>query len=183
MSPLIDRRQSQLMIIDVQVKLLPAIANADDVRSGCAFLLRAAQHLGIPTTVSEQYPKGLGGTVAELPIAHATVLEKIEFSCLANPPLRDHLWQHRAAGKQHVVVAGIEAHVCVLQTVLDLVGEGADVFVVADAVGSRSAQSRDLALTRMARAGAQIVDREMVLFEWLERAGTPEFKALQALVK
>ncbi len=183
MNSLIDRRQSQLLLIDMQERLLPAIDGAPAVQEGCRRLAEAARLLGIPITQSEQYPKGLGSTVAALTGNGAAVLDKVEFSCLGNPALRDHLWQHRAAGRQHVVIGGVEAHVCVLQTALDLVGEGADVFVVADAVGSRNPVSRDRALSRLMQAGATIVDVEMVIFEWLERAGTPEFKALQALVK
>jgi isochorismate hydrolase len=181
-----NRAHSQLLLIDMQVKLLPAIHASDSVLAGCTKLAHYAQRLDVPVTISEQYPRGLGGTVTSLrePAgAEATVLEKVEFSCQSNPTLNSHIWQHRAAGRHHIIVGGIEAHVCVLQTVLELVAEGADVFVVADAVGSRAPSSRDLALARMAQAGAKIVDTEMVMFEWLERAGTPEFKELQATLK
>jgi nicotinamidase-related amidase len=182
MKTLIDRRQSQMLIVDMQERLLPAIADAELVLKGCQRLTEAARRLGVPITVSEQYPQGLGTTVPGLNL-DATVLEKIEFSCTGNPALRDHLWRHRAEGRHHVVIAGIEAHVCVLQTAIDLSAEGADVFVVADAVGSRSVASAQLALERMRQAGVVVVNTEMVLFEWLQRADTPEFKDLLSLIK
>jgi isochorismate hydrolase len=97
--------------------------------------------------------------------------------------LRDRLHELRRQGRSQVVIGGIEAHVCVLQTAIDLEAQGFEAFVVADAIGSRSKTSRKLAIERLERAGADVVDSEMVLFEWLERAGTPEFKELQALIK
>jgi nicotinamidase-related amidase len=183
---LLARDKSQLLIIDVQEKLLPAIAGKDRVVERCVRLVRAARRLGIPITLSEQYPQGLGPTVDTIREAFANdgfVGDKVEFSCLRSEALRERLHELRRQGRPQVVIGGTEAHVCVAQTAIDLEAQGFEAFVVADAVGSRSKVSRKLALGRLLNSGVDIVDSEMVTFEWLERAGTPEFKELQALVK
>ena len=183
---LLSRDKSQLLIVDVQDRLLAAIAGKDRVVERCARLVRAARTLDVPITVSEQYPQGLGHTAG--PIREAlgnagSVVEKIEFSCLRSEPLRERLHELRRQGRPQVVIGGIEAHVCVTQTAIDLEEQGFEAFVVADATGSRTKTSRRLALMRLLKAGADVVDSEMVLFEWLGKAGTPEFKELQALLK
>jgi nicotinamidase-related amidase len=183
---LLARDKSQLLIIDVQDKLLAAMSGQDRLLERCVRLVRAANVLGVPVTVSEQYPAGLG-SVAE-PIREALgnagpILDKIEFSCLRNEALRDRLHDIRRRGRPQVVIGGIEAHVCVTQTAIDLEEQGFEAYVVADAVASRSKTSRRLALARLTKAGVDVVDSEMVVFEWLERAGTPAFKELQALLK
>ena len=183
---LIARDKSQLLIVDVQDKLLDAISRKDRVVERCVRLVRAARMLGVPITLSEQYPQGLGPTVDPIREAFANVgfvVDKVEFSCLRSEPLRERLHELRRQGRPQVVIGGIEAHVCVLQTAIDLEAQGFEAFVVADAIGSRSKTSRKLALTRLGKDGVGVVDSEMVLFEWLERAGTPEFKELQALIK
>jgi len=183
---LLARDKSQLLIVDVQEKLLPAIAGKDRVVERCVRLVRAARLLGLPITLSEQYPQGLGPTVDPIREAYANsgfVVDKVEFSCLKNQPLRDRLHELRRQGRPQVVIGGIEAHVCVLQTAIDLEAQGFEAFVVADAVGSRAKASRKLAVDRLSKSGVDVVDSEMVLFEWLERAGTPAFKDLQALIK
>jgi nicotinamidase-related amidase len=183
---LLAREKSQLLIVDVQDKLLDAISGKDRVVDRCIRLVRAARALDVPITVSEQYPQGLGPTVDPIRDALANaafVADKVEFSCLRSDVLRERLDGLRREGRAQVVLAGIETHVCVLQTAIDLEAQGFEAFVVADAVGSRSKDSRKLALARLAKAGVDVVDSEMVLFEWLERAGTPAFKDLQALIK
>ena len=183
---LLARDKSQLLIIDVQDKLLDAISGKDRVVERCVRLVRAARALDVPITLSEQYPQGLGPTVDPIREAIANagfVADKVEFSCMRSAPLRERLHELRRGGRPQVVVAGIEAHVCVLQTAIDLEGQGFEAFVVADAVSSRSKANYKRALTRLAKEGADIVDSEMVLFEWLERAGTPAFKELHALIK
>jgi isochorismate hydrolase len=183
---LISRDKSQLLIVDVQEKLLPAMADPERVVASCVRLVKGAHTLGIPITYSEQYPRGLGPTVEPLRAAleyAGAVIEKVEFSCLKSDALRERLHELRRQGRPQVVIGGIEAHVCVAQTAIDLEEQGFEAFVVADAVSSRAKTSRRLALARLAKSGADIVDSEMVLFEWLGKAGTPEFKALQALVK
>ena len=183
---LLARDRSQLLLIDVQDKLLAAIKGKDRVVERCVRLVRAAKALAVPITLSEQYPEGLGPTAEPIREAAANsgfVIDKVEFSCVRSIPLRDRLHELRRQGRPQVVIAGIEAHVCVLQTAIDLESQGFEAFVVADAIGSRSRTSRERAIARLLKEGADIVDSEMVLFEWLERAGTPEFKELQPLIK
>ena len=172
---------SQVLLVDVQERLLPAMANPEEVAANAALVLHAAQALGVPVTVSEQYPKGLGPTVPALrQAAGGEAMEKIEFSCLKNAAIAERL---RGLGRRQLVVAGVEAHVCVLQSVIDAAREGFEVFVVADATGSRRPESRERALARMAAAGAEVVTAEMAVFEWLGRADSPRFRELSKLVR
>jgi nicotinamidase-related amidase len=183
---LLSRDKSQLLIVDVQEKLLGAISGKDRVVEHCVRLVRAARTLGIPITISEQYPQGLGPTVDPIRAAFANdgmVIDKVEFSCLKSEPLRDRLHELRRQGRPQVVIGGIEAHVCVLQTAIDLETQGFEAFVVADAIGSRSKVSRKLAIARLTNSRVDVVTTEMALFEWLEKAATPQFKELQALIK
>lgn len=179
---LIERLRSCLLVIDVQERLLPAMAEGGNVVANAAVLIKAANRLGVPVLLSEQYPKGLGPTVAALSalVPEGPAVAKTEFSCAAAPGYLDRL---RATGRDQLVLAGIEAHVCVLQTALQFRSLGYAVFVVADAVSSRKPESVGLALARMREAGAVPVTTEMVLFEWLGRAGTAEFKELSALIR
>ncbi len=180
------RKFSQLLIVDIQDKVLAPIVEGPELVENSNRLIRAARALGVPITVSEQYPQGLGATVERLRSqlgADAAILPKVHFSCLQDEALRFHLEETRDTGRGQMVIAGIEAHVCVAQTALDMIADGYEVFIVADAVGSRSPASRDLALTRLRQSGAQIVNTEMVIFEWLAKAGTPEFKELRFLIK
>jgi nicotinamidase-related amidase len=173
---LLDAERSCLLIVDVQDRLLPAIHDGEQLLSNCVWLIRLAQRLHVAVVASEQYPKGLGPSVpairALLP-AQAFV-EKEHFSCIAQGCLQP----LPAYAREQWIVAGTEAHVCVLQTALDLQAAGKQVFVVADAVGSRNPDNRDLALARMRQHGVQIVSREMVAFEWLKRAGTDLFREI-----
>jgi nicotinamidase-related amidase len=180
---LLEVGKSSLVIVDIQSKLLPAMIDPLRVLRRTQILLKAAEILQIPVTVSEQYPKGLGNTVPELAIAKATVFEKLSFSCWRDAEMKAHFIKLHDGGRPLVIVAGIEAHVCVLQTCIDLYNAGFGVFVVADAVSSRQSSSADLALQRLRDAGIQIVNTEMVVFELLEKAGTAGFKSLSALIK
>jgi nicotinamidase-related amidase len=182
---LVDAAKSTLLLVDMQERLLPAMAGGAEAEARCAILLKAATALGVPVTVSEQYPKGLGHTVAGLKgeIGTAPVFEKLAFSCWKHRPLKDHLIAQFEAGRPLVILAGIEAHVCVMQTAADLAAAGFGVFAVADAMASRAAASHSLALERMRQHGVQVVNTEMVVFELLGQAGTAEFKALSALVR
>jgi nicotinamidase-related amidase len=168
-------------MVDVQERLLPAVQEPQEVLRNGALLLRAAGEMAIPVVVSEQYPKGLGPTVPELAALAGSnrAYDKVEFSCFANLALREALG---APGRQ-TVIFGIEAHVCVLQTALEMTAAGADVAVVADAVSSRGQQNRDLALRRMERQGVRILSTEMVLFEWLRAAGSEAFRKISKLIR
>jgi nicotinamidase-related amidase len=182
---LIDAAKSSLLIIDVQERLLPVMAPGNGVLKQAAILLKAAKALDVPVTVSEQYPKGLGHTAEILiqDIGNAPVFEKSSFSCWRDDGLRKHFTAHLDGGRPQVIIAGIEAHVCVAQTAIDMAHAGFGVFVVADAVSSRAEVSVALALSRMGQSGIQVTNTEMAVFELLSKAGTPEFKALSALIK
>jgi nicotinamidase-related amidase len=180
------RDRSQLLIVDLQEKVAPAVRNADEVVEVCSRLVAIAGRLGVPVTVSQHYPKGLGPSVEMLRNAlteDAAVLDKMHFSCMADDALRHRFDALRDYGRGQVVIAGIEAHVCVGQTALDLIADGFEVYIAADGVSSRSSRSRILSLKRIRQAGGFVVDSEMVMFEWLEKAGTPEFKDLIGLLK
>lgn len=173
---LLQADTSALLIVDVQTRLLPAIHDGERVLQNCAWLLRLARELGVPLAISEQYPRGLGPTVKALRdlVAPDSIVEKVHFSCVAEGCLAPLPGFRR----EQIVVAGTEAHVCVLHTCVDLLAEGKQVFVVADAVGSRKPVDCELALARLRQNGAQIVSREMVAFEWLRRAGTDLFRRI-----
>jgi len=159
---------------------MPAIDGGGDVVANAARLLGAAEALGVPVVMTEQNPKGLGATVSELARPDDAVpdISKMEFDACQARGVIDAL----PAG-HHIVVAGCEAHVCVLQTVLGLIDRSRRAYVVADAVGSRRPESKAAALARLERAGAEVVTTEMVLFEWLGTADDPAFKSVIALVK
>jgi nicotinamidase-related amidase len=165
-----------LLVVDVQEKLLPHMHAAPTLLDNCVWLVKIAHRLDVPIAASEQYPQGLGATVAQLreTLGAAPILPKVTFSCAEEPALM----QTPALARSQVVVAGIEAHVCVLQSAIELCGLGKDVFVVADAVASRVADDKQVALNRLRDFGIQVVSREMVAFEWLERAGTPVFREI-----
>ena len=174
---LIERNRSCLLVVDIQDRLLPAIHEGERVIENTAWLMRIAQDLGVPLLVSEQYPRGLGHTVPALRelVEDQHVVEKIHFSCAASPECQERL---QGLDRSQVLLVGVEAHVCVLQTALGLVSQGNEVFVVADGVSSRRPSDAEAGLNRMRAAGAQVVTREMVAFEWLHRAGTDEFREI-----
>ena len=182
---LLDRARAQLLVVDVQEKLLPAMHEGERMVERCAVLLQAAHRLGIPVTISEQYRKGLGATVARLDAikGDAVVMEKMHFSCAADPAIAAHVEGLARAGRAQLVICGIESHVCVTQSALGFKAMGLPVTVVADAVASRRPESAALALTRMSAAGVTVANTEMAVFEWLHQAGTPEFKELSKLIK
>lgn len=177
------RRQDQiLLVVDVQERLAPVILEGEQIVERCLLLVQVAQRLSVPILVSEQYPKGLGRTLAVLNdrLADTPRLAKTAFSCAEDEGIRAAV---QAAGRRGVVICGMEAHVCVLQSALGFAEAGWQVAVVADAVGSRRASSKSLGLARMQAHGIEIVDSEMVAFEWLQRAGTDEFRAIAPLLR
>jgi len=176
----LDRSRSVLCLIDFQEKLMRAIDGADEVVANAARLLGTAEILGLPVLTTEQNPKGLGPTVPELarPDGAHPVVAKMCFDASRAGGVLDAL----PAG-HHVVVAGCEAHVCVLQTALGLLDRSRRVYVVADAIGSRRPENKAAAIQRLDRAGAEIITTEMAIFEWLRTADDPSFKAVMALVK
>jgi len=176
-------QESVLVVVDVQERLLPAIHDSARIVRNTGMLLKGAAALSVPVLVTEQYPRGLGPTVeavrADLPAA-TPVIEKITFGCTGEPAFNAALAELK---RRQIVLCGTEAHVCVMQTALGLRQQGHAVYLVADAVSSRTPDNRAMALERMRAAGVTIVTTEMVLFEWMERAGTPVFKVVSALVK
>jgi nicotinamidase-related amidase len=179
------RDNTVVALIDMQERLLNAFPEAtrEAVTKSARTLLLGGQVLGLPVVVSEQYPKGLGPTLADLREAMGPAfrpIEKLVFSCGRSPEFRTAL---AATARRDVIVAGVEAHVCVLQTVLDLTADGYRVYIPADAVASRRASDADRALALMQQAGAIVGTTELFLFHLLERAGTDEFKQISRLVK
>jgi nicotinamidase-related amidase len=171
---LLARDRAALVVVDVQEGFRPYESFAG-VAEACGRLVRAARLLQVPTLVSEQYPKGLGRTAPEVGLEDEPLIEKTVFSAARADGFD-------LAGRDQAIVCGIETHVCVGQTVHDLLERGVEVHVPADAVGSRHALDYERALERMQRAGAVVSTVEAALFELLERAGTPEFKAVQKLI-
>ncbi len=175
----LDPTRAALVVIDVQEAFRKALPSFDEVAASAATLVRGAAEIGVPVLVTEQYPKGLGATVDEvashLP-AGAERIEKTRFSAAEADGFD--LSRHDQA-----IVCGIEAHVCVSQTVLDLLDEDIEVHVAADAVGSRTESNREIGIAKMERAGALITSVEMALFELLGGSEAEAFKQVQALVK
>ena len=171
-----------LLVVDVQERLLPVMADKAAVEKNVQILLQAARRMNVPILASEQYPKGLGPTVPSVRglLNDDEVIEKMAFSCMGEEGF---VSRFSELGRRRVVLCGIESHVCVLQTALDLLDLGVDVIVIADAVSSRTPENKALGLERLRAAGAQVASVEMAVFEWLERAGTPEFKELSGLIK
>ena len=179
---ILDRARSILLLIDLQESYRGKLANEPRVVATAAKLLDAAGLLEIPVLLTEQYPKGLGATRDEI-ASHlppkARRFEKTSFSCLGAPGLREHLSE---LGREQVVVAGIETHVCVSQTVHDLLASGFQPHVVRDAVSARFALEDEAGFAKMLASGAVSACLEGVLFEWLGDARAREFKAAHRLV-
>jgi nicotinamidase-related amidase len=179
----LDRDQAVLVVIDVQERLVPAMPEKvyRKIKANIELLLEGAKHLGIPVVTTEQYPRGLGHTVADLAEACGdTVIEKISFGCCGEPKFNDEL---KKIGRKQVIVTGMEAHVCVYQTVLGLLEDGYAVHLVRDAICSRVKENYQAAITNSGAAGAVISTTEMALFQMLKEAGTPEFKAISKMLK
>jgi len=172
---LLNAEASCLLVVDCQEKLMPAIHGGDDLIAQVGWLIDLARALSVPMLASEQYPRGLGRTVGDIDarLDAGEKMEKLRFSCAAEPGCRERC---EGLGRRQVVIGGVEAHVCVLQTAVGLLGQGWEVFVVEEAVSSRRLRDRDLALARMRQAGVEVVSREMVAFEWLHEAGTDLFR-------
>ena len=198
---LLDAQDSQLVLVDYQQALMPAIHEADRVLSNALRLARIAQLLEVPLWATEENPEGLGPTVEALrPLVGGRVLAKMAFDATGvllprlKPAARQggnarslpkHLQKAAptAVARESVVLAGCEAHVCLLQTALGLLEEELDVWVVTDACSSRTERNRDAAFDRLAAAGAELVTTEMVAFEWLRDAGHPRFREVLSIVK
>ena len=174
----IKNEEALLLIIDVQDKLV-SMLDDENVKKDSIKLAKTASILNIPTVITEQYPKGLGSTIEEIKevLPNAEYIEKTTFSAFKEDDVKKLLSQ------KQVIIFGIETHICVLQTAMDLLNEGYEVFLVQNACGSRNEENKQVALRRLIQAGVQIVTTEMVIFELLESSKHPNFKEVQALIK
>lgn len=174
---------SQLVLVDIQTKLaavMPPEAMQKVIKNG-EILSQAAQLLNVPTLLTEQYPKGLGHTVPELlaQFPQTQVIEKTHFSCMGEPSFVRQLTRDHS----QIVLAGMETHICVCQTALDLIAHGKQVFVVEDAVISRNPDNKANAIARMREAGCIVTNTESLVFEWLGKAEGDAFKAISKLIR
>jgi len=177
----IDRATSTLLIVDFQSRLMPAIEGGALVVANARRLIDAAELFGVPVLFTEQNAGGLGATLPELAgPGERRIAHKMSFDACRTAGFLDQL---SLSGRPALVVAGCEGHVCVLQTVLGLIDAGRRIYLVRDAVGSRQAESKETAIARMARHGAEIVTTEMVVFEWLATAEDPRLRDALALIK
>jgi nicotinamidase-related amidase len=176
--PIITREDSVLLVVDFQSRLMPAIDDGTAVVANARRLLDAAGLFRIPILFTEQNADGLGGTLPELRADSSTLAHKMTFDACRAPGFLEALGHRR-----EIIVSGCETHVCVLQTVLGLISAGRNVYIVRDAVGSRRAESKETAIHRMERNGAEVVTTEMVIFEWLETAEDPRLDDVIKLVK
>jgi nicotinamidase-related amidase len=179
----LDRARAAVLVVDIQSRLTPAMP-ADTLERVLKYsraLIGAAKELGLPVLASEQYPKGLGPLVPEIrDLLPSPPLEKVHFSCGADPAIAAAL---EKTGRRQIVVCGMETHVCVFQTVRDLVAAGYEVHVCADAVSSRTEEHRRTGLELCRQAGAVVTTAETAIFDLLHQAATAEFKKVSPLVK
>jgi len=174
----LDPERTTLIVVDVQEDFRKAVPDFDRVAKATATLIEGAEAIGIPIVVTEQYPKGLGATAPEIAEHLPEGTEPLEKVCFSAADAEG----FDLGGRDQALVCGIETHVCVNQTALDLLGSGVEVHVPEDAVGSRTEQNKRVGLQKMERAGALMSTVEMALFELLGRAGTDEFKRVQKLI-
>ena len=183
---MLNIEDSVLVVIDIQDRLVLASKYGIDVTNTMVKAVRAASVLGIPTVVTEQYPKGLGHTVPQLQDAldlNAFVTEKAAFSAMLEPAFAQKIEELKAAGKKQIVIGGIETHICVLQTAHDLMKAGFEVYVLKDACASRNKAEYKTGLELLKQYGAKVTCLEITLFEWLKTSKNPKFKEVQALIK
>ncbi len=179
---LIRAPDSVLIIIDMQEKLVPAMQAPARTLKNAKLLLQSAKTCKVPALLTEQYPRGLGTTVPEVASASADapIIEKLHFSCMEDDTFKR---EFTSLNRKQAVLAGMEAHICVVQTAASMVEQGYEVFVVSDATASRTLESEIACLTRLTASDVHVVTTEMVIFEWLGKAGTPAFKSLLPLIK
>ncbi|OGU69932.1 MAG: hypothetical protein A2499_18690 [Stygiobacter sp. RIFOXYC12_FULL_38_8] len=178
---ILKKEKTVLLVIDIQERILPVIHDAETVVTNTLKLVNGFRIMNVPIYYTEQYPKGLGGTETRIKeaLSDSKLYEKLSFSCFGAGNLFDELKQK---GIEQIVVCGVESHVCVQQTVLDLLANGFQVDLAADAVSSRRKFDYEIALNRMRSNGAEVTVTESILFELLNICGTDEFKAVSKLV-
>lgn len=176
----LDTARSAVLVIDLQEKLLPAIPSGDAVVRQTHRILDAADTLGVPAAATVQYPKGLGQLESSLAVRLPPPESKLDFSAAV---CRSALDAWSVQQRDQIIVVGIETHICVLQTALDLIAEGKQVYVASEAVAARHGRDHETAMDRMSSSGVIVTTAESVLFEWCNTANRPEFKAISKLVK
>lgn len=171
-----------LVIIDVQDKLFNVLKDKSDILESTVKLIKGVSSLGMPIIITEQYPKGIGKTVKEISglLLEVRPIEKMSFSCMGEDVFRAEV---EKTGRKNVIICGIETHVCIYQTAMDLLSEGYNVIVAVDCVSSRSKINKKTAITKMAGSGANITTSEMALFELIKSANHPKFKEISKIVK
>jgi nicotinamidase-related amidase len=181
----LHRAEAFLIVIDVQMKLMPVISDREAIERNIDRLVRGSKVVDIPAILTEQYVHGLGATVPIIRRAfeETSGYEPIEKSCFSGYGCAEFVTATRNLHRKQAVVAGVEAHVCVYQTVGDLLDNGYDVTIVADAISSRTPANKDIAIRRMISDGAKLSSTEMVLFELTVSSGTDEFREISRLVK
>lgn len=179
---LLSKNECLFLIVDFQGRLVPALDAADEALARTQVLLEAARRLRVPVLVTEQYPQGLGPTVESLRsgIGEGEIHEKVHFNAVREPHFKEAL---SSVDRRQAVVVGAEAHVCVFQTVMGLLSAGWEVALVRDAIASRNPSDKAVAIDDVRAAGGRIVTSEMVVFEWLERAATDDFRSVLPLIK
>lgn len=179
--PRLDRSSATVLVVDIQERLTPVIWGYERLEKYAKAMIMAGRELGLPVLASEQYPKGLGPTMPSIrEILPSAPIPKVHFSCGADPSFSRALAE---TGRKQVIVVGMETHVCVFQTARDLVAQGYEVHVCADAVSSRTEEHRRVALELMARGGVFVTSAETAIFDLLHQAGTAEFKRVSPFVK
>ncbi len=178
----VSAENTMALVIDYQEKLIPVIYNNDDIVKNSALLIKGLNELEVPIVVSQQYTKGLGATIEPIALALGEFVpfDKMSFSLWGTEEIREAI---KSANRKNVVVCGVEAHICVLQTVIDLVENGYNVFVVEDCIGSRKPNDKKFSCKRAVREGAFLTTYEAILYELTTGAGTPHFKAISKLTK
>lgn len=182
MPPMIKAARSALVVVDVQARLAPHVHGAESIERRCLALVEGAQALQVPVFLTEHCPEALGKTLEPIRarVGESQIIAKRHFSAMSEPALPAAL---RACGRDQVLLAGMESHVCVMQTALGLMAAGYECWFCADALGSRRTEDRQLAIDRLREAGARAASVEMVLFEWLQTADHPALRRILELVK
>jgi len=181
----IAEERSLLVIVDVQERLLPVMTEPERLTERIVRLLKGIGILGLPIIMTEQYPRGLGHTVEPIAEAYQAaggtgIIEKLAFSCCDEKAFMEEI---DGQGRKNIILAGIETHVCMLQTTMDLIAKGFQPVIPADTTSSRFQQDRDVALRRIEKEGAIVTTSESLLFELTRVTGTPRFKEISRLVK
>lgn len=178
----INKENTIGLVIDMQEKLLPHMANTEDVTRACLTTVKGLRALSVPIVVTQQYTKGLGNSIAELneAIGNFSYIEKQTFSCYREPSF---IKVMNRSGKRNIIIMGIESHICVMQTALDLLYNNFTPVIVVDAISSRKEEDKQIALWRMRDVGCIMTTTESILFELCRTSGAPEFKEISKLVK